>query len=252
MASTNKTTNYQLSQFIGTDKPAWLGDYNQDMTKIDTGIKNAADTATAASGSATSANTAIGTLTNLSTEAKTNVVAAVNEVDLNADTAQNTANSANSLATTANNKADTLSAQFNLNQIKLDSQLSFTTSAGSFNWHNITVVTNSDNSLAKIYGEFGLNDIAGTGDLTVTISGTGIAVSSPIVINSHGISTSTIYQLNQSAGYAVSPVAITIGNDTITITIARSSSINQREIILGNALIFLKDFGDIITPTPQP
>lgn len=43
MASTNQTTNYSLSQFIGTDKPAWLGDYNQDMSKIDTAMKANAD-----------------------------------------------------------------------------------------------------------------------------------------------------------------------------------------------------------------
>ena len=35
MSSTNKTTNYELSQFLGTDKPAWLSDYNTDMSKID-------------------------------------------------------------------------------------------------------------------------------------------------------------------------------------------------------------------------
>ena len=34
MSSTNKTPNYQLSQFVGSDKPAWLADYNQDMSKI--------------------------------------------------------------------------------------------------------------------------------------------------------------------------------------------------------------------------
>lgn len=40
MSSTNSTTNYGLSQFISTDCPAWLGDYNQDMAKIDTQMKN--------------------------------------------------------------------------------------------------------------------------------------------------------------------------------------------------------------------
>lgn len=35
MASTNKTQNLELSQFLGTDKPAWLADYNSDMEKID-------------------------------------------------------------------------------------------------------------------------------------------------------------------------------------------------------------------------
>lgn len=35
MSSTNKTAKLGLSQFLGTDKPAWLGDYNSDMQKID-------------------------------------------------------------------------------------------------------------------------------------------------------------------------------------------------------------------------
>nr|DAF67894.1 MAG TPA: hypothetical protein [Caudoviricetes sp.] len=33
MSSTNKTTYYALSQYIGTDKPTYLGDYNSDMSK---------------------------------------------------------------------------------------------------------------------------------------------------------------------------------------------------------------------------
>ena len=48
MASTNKTTNYQLSQFGDTDKPTWRGDYTSDMAKIDAGMnanKLAAQTA---------------------------------------------------------------------------------------------------------------------------------------------------------------------------------------------------------------
>lgn len=66
MGATNTTANYNLSQFIGTDKPAWLQDYNGDMLKIDTGInaaKVAADgaqnTADAAQNDATTANNAI-------------------------------------------------------------------------------------------------------------------------------------------------------------------------------------------------
>lgn len=57
MSSTNKTTNYNLSQFIGSDKPAWLVDYNGDMSAIDTQMKANADAANAAQ---TTANTADG------------------------------------------------------------------------------------------------------------------------------------------------------------------------------------------------
>ena len=43
MASTDKTENYDLSQFVGTDRPTWLGDYNSDMEKIDAQLKANAD-----------------------------------------------------------------------------------------------------------------------------------------------------------------------------------------------------------------
>lgn len=72
MGSTNKTTNYELSQFIGTDKPAWLQDYNGDMQKIDTGIHNAktaADNAAlAASAAQDDATSALSGVSSLNTE----------------------------------------------------------------------------------------------------------------------------------------------------------------------------------------
>lgn len=55
MSSTNKTTNYKLSQYIGTDKPTYLGDYNGDMLKIDNQMKVNADSASNASSAASAA-----------------------------------------------------------------------------------------------------------------------------------------------------------------------------------------------------
>lgn len=109
MASTNKTTHYDLSQYVGSDKPTYLGDYNTDMSKIDTAINSAqtkADSAdvaataaqTAAETAQTTANTAvtnaataqngvntnatnIGVLANLTTTEKTSLVGAINEVN---------------------------------------------------------------------------------------------------------------------------------------------------------------------------
>lgn len=43
MTATNHTKNYNLSQFTGTDRPTWLGDYNGDMSKIDAQLKRNAD-----------------------------------------------------------------------------------------------------------------------------------------------------------------------------------------------------------------
>lgn len=59
MTATNHTKNYDLSQFVGTDRPTWIGDYNGDMTKIDAQLKrNADDIASAAAGGLTVAHTA--------------------------------------------------------------------------------------------------------------------------------------------------------------------------------------------------
>ena len=55
MTATNHTENYNLSQFVGTDRPTWLVDYNGDMSKIDAQLKqNADDIASAAAGGLTS------------------------------------------------------------------------------------------------------------------------------------------------------------------------------------------------------
>lgn len=54
MTATNHTKNYNLSQFAGTDRPTWGGDYNGDMAKIDAQLKrNADDIASAAAGGLT-------------------------------------------------------------------------------------------------------------------------------------------------------------------------------------------------------
>lgn len=52
MTATNHTKNYSLSQFAGTDRPTWLGDYNGDMTKIDAQLKQNADAIASAAGGA--------------------------------------------------------------------------------------------------------------------------------------------------------------------------------------------------------
>lgn len=50
MTATNHTKNHNLSQFVGTDRPTWLGDYNGDMTKIDAQLKKNADAIASAGG----------------------------------------------------------------------------------------------------------------------------------------------------------------------------------------------------------
>ena len=78
MSATNATSNYSLPLFIGTDKPAWLVDFNGAMTAIDAQMKvnataiGANETAisglsTTVSAHTTSINTISGQITTLST-----------------------------------------------------------------------------------------------------------------------------------------------------------------------------------------
>lgn len=60
MSHTNSTANYNLPQFVTTDKPAWLTDINGAFSAIDTAIDAAKDAADAAQGDATQAGTDAG------------------------------------------------------------------------------------------------------------------------------------------------------------------------------------------------
>lgn len=102
MASTNKTTNYELSQFIATDKPTFLGDYNGDMQKIDTAIAGVAATASGASSTATSALTEAQSASSTAASAATTAATA----DTNATSALTTAGNAATAASAAQSTAD--------------------------------------------------------------------------------------------------------------------------------------------------
>ena len=177
MSSTNKTTNYNLSQFIGTDKPAWLTDYNADMSKIDAGVAAAQAAATGADGKATANTTAIGDITNLATTAKTNLVAAVNEVDAEAaaaagvaEAATQTANAASATANTAATKANAIADYFTMNNKITVPGTSMAASAGTIDTarSSITVALNNTASLGKVYGS--IRHTAPTAEATYRIT----------------------------------------------------------------------------------
>lgn len=56
MSSTNKTATIELSQYIGTDKPTYLTDYNGDMLKIDNAIAADRDSISTAQNKANTAD----------------------------------------------------------------------------------------------------------------------------------------------------------------------------------------------------
>lgn len=99
MASSNKTPHYNLSQFAPTDKPAWQGDYNADMKKIDNGIY-------AAQNKADSLDSSVSEATNKATQALEKAEAAE-------DAAENAAALAQEAKTTADNISGDLSGKVN-------------------------------------------------------------------------------------------------------------------------------------------
>lgn len=108
MSSTNKTANYNLSQYIGTDKPTYLGDYNSDMLKIDTQLKANADSASNAESAAGAAQAVAEKASNDVKSLNDSVTANSEEIaslktknaqqDVSIQNATNTASSANNKA----------------------------------------------------------------------------------------------------------------------------------------------------------
>lgn len=243
MASTNKTTNYELSQFLGTDKPAWLSDYNTDMSKIDTQMKANADAASGADGKADANTTAIGTLANLTTDAKTTVVAAINEVDSHADAAQGTASSALSTATSASTAANGLSTYLNINNFTEYNASNFTVITGTGTIRNnstITVAKNADGSLGKIYGHIVVDNPSGTATKVRLNVDTGFRPSSKITINY----SSFVENIPTSLGLSQGSIDINV-DGTIDFS-ATSTNVNITNKIIRciACLLFIKNFGD--------
>jgi outer membrane murein-binding lipoprotein Lpp len=76
MSSSTKTPNYNLPQFLETDKPTWLGDYNQSMQLLDTVIAEVDTKAGSASADIATINSSISTLNTQVTTLTTNVTGA--------------------------------------------------------------------------------------------------------------------------------------------------------------------------------
>lgn len=103
MASTNKTVTLELSQFIATDKPSWLTDYNNDMEKINTFAAGVDADVSSAKSDAASAKSTAQTASNTAQQAQTAAIQAQNT----AQQAQNAAQQAQTTAETSLSTANT-------------------------------------------------------------------------------------------------------------------------------------------------
>lgn len=146
MSATNHTTNYNLPQFVGSDKPAWLGDVNPAMNAIDTAMHANAVKAQQGVDDAQTAQATAETAEQHAQDAITD-----------AGTAQTTANQAIANIGTANAKIDALATKMQLTDFETaDYQLSGTTSK-----LRLTLAQSEDGSVFKIYGVFVIRNTSG-------------------------------------------------------------------------------------------
>lgn len=245
MAHTNSTSHYEYPQFIGTDKPGWLTDVNTAYSDIDGDIytaqtkaddaytlantadgkaDNATLTANSALTNAGTANTNIGTMANLETTEKTNLVGAINEVD--------------GIATTNTSNINSLINKFNLN-VGTDviynpnnNNVTFTNCTHSLG--SLKVVRNSDDSLCKIYNEMYVNVTGANPKITVHAGIQG--VTSEFEVLASGL------YINSGVGTKRSKLVFKTNGD-IEIPLEGTSA-GSCELILNAVLIFIKSFGD--------
>ncbi len=244
MASTNKTTNYELSQFVSSDKPAWLGDYNADMAKIDTAMKANADSATGADGKATANATAIGTIANLTTDAKTNLVVAINEVDAHADSATTSATQAVATANTASNNASSALSEILKFNLSARTTLSPASTGGTINTSltNVQFATDTSSSVFKVYGRVYLQNLASVASsaITITLGTTSLRPTSAYDINASVIASRLVNNV-----WDTTPRNLHINtNGVITFELAIPVGTTEASIIIPPCLYFNSDFGD--------
>lgn len=246
MSYSNHTTNYNLPLYVGTDKPTYLGDFNSAMGTIDAQMKSNADSASGADTKATTANTNIGTMSNLTTTDKATLVEAINEVDGHADTAQTTANTAGNTATQAMTKADNAMAQIANFNLTTFTNLTPTLSNGTGGTSSFTCAKNSDGSLAKIYGQIWITNL--TAPTTITLSDTGLRPESAITFQGCAISE----RFDTNGQCSVYPLSYTLNtNGTVTIQTHGGGDTTRSYVMLFANMLFIKDFGDAPVTPPQ-
>lgn len=253
MASTNKTTHYNLSQYVGSDKPTYLVDYNTDMQNIDAGINTTKE-------KADNNESAIGTLENLETVVKTDLVSSINEINeiatdnkSNIESLQETVNSQDTTITNntthigqvadleTTEKSNLVGAvneileKFNLNNITSYQKANMTVTGGSISSGTITVAKNSDGSILKIYGRLRITKTAQTVKVTIQAN---VNVTEDITVSPLGSE-------NGYTGDNLTSAQLKTNGD-IVLTIYGTPANNTVSAFFYPVLIFAKNFGDVV------
>ena len=231
MSHTNTTANYNLPQFVGTDKPSWLTDVNGAMTSIDTQMKANADANTTTAGD-------LSTLSGRVTTAEGNIATQGSTLQ----TVSNVASNASTTATNASNSITKLTNYFTLNNHQT---LSWTCTAGSIGTINTTVNTqtayNNDGSLGKLYGDISFS-VKSSAGATLLSSDTGFRPTSEFTIVGFAFKQDVSDNISIST---ISPLSIKFRTDgRVEFTLSPYWYNRTANILFVNSLLFITDFGD--------
>lgn len=270
MSSTNKTPNYQLPQFINTDVPSWLGDFNDAMSKIDTQMKSNDTKATGASTNAENANSsatqALETANQANTTANGANTNATNALSLastandnassakqNAETALSTANSASGNASSALSMAQNANTnatkalngleKFNLSNYKTYDQSNMVAINGISNLNGaINLVYDNTATMFKLYGVINLDTPPANQSAQIKIQSTPLRPSKKITIQNAGI---------ENCGDITTFVNVEIDTNGDIYLDVWSTATGAAQIGLFNCLYFLQEFEQTIVNPGQ-
>lgn len=244
MSSTNKTTNYELSQFTQTDKPAWLGDYNLDMSKIDSALHTNAS--------------------NISTNAS-NIAINTDDISANAGAISALQDDVDDL----DGRTDELENELNLSNIS-----SFDgTSVGTGWTDNLYLAQNSKGEFYKIYGTLNYRNDASTSNILTLTQIPGLLINNQAcyglktslktlktvqdayVVNSSGILSIRYNDSNPTTVSDLQSSQFAIGTDGFIYLYAGTSQTytfyqkRSYRLVFPPCIYINKNFGD--TPTPS-
>ena len=141
MPSTNKTNPYELSQFIGSDIPSWLSDYNGDMLKINNAIQEAKTSADDAMSSAGSVSSDVTSLTSTVSD----LSESLNSTNQNVTKNTSDISSINSSVSNINQNVDSLNGKVNANTESIGNLTTQVTS----NTQSINTITPAFQNMGK-------------------------------------------------------------------------------------------------------
>ncbi len=228
MGATNRTQNYNLPQFVGSDKPTWLGDFNGAMSSIDTQMKANNDLGS-------QANTKADTALNNAETAQTTASGA----QTTAQGAQTTANSGLAKALEVEQALNAFKQVLNFNDISMYSgDVMSSTDSTILASSAIQIATNSDKSLFKCYGNiFVTTSTAGTHKLVIPNTGLNPLEEYSVV--------NACIEYYGAPGSEVIGNSITIKtNGDIEIQFFTRGAVSNMRLVLLPVLIFNKSFGD--------